>query len=167
MPTLGLTGLVLAYVALAILLLSLHLYSNWNWWIKAGATLLLLCFYYVTYISIPPMLGWPTTYDVPKQFRLIAYSAEENKAIYIWANDLRDGVRLATPRAYILPYSKELHTNIDIAYAKIRRGGAIIGEIKEKAPSGKPKGEQTGTLKSQKLQVNFLDAPEALIPEKE
>lgn len=169
MPTLGTTGLVLAYVALAVILLSLHLYSNWKWWVKAGATIMLLCFYYITYLSIPPLLGWPTTHQLPEKFRLIAYTADENRGIYIWANDLRNGVKLATPRAYMLPYSKTLHTNIDIAAAKIRRGGKIIGEISEApavGPNAKPKGAEIGTLKSNKIQVNFIDAPEALIPEK-
>lgn len=167
MSTLGTSGLVLAYVALAVLLLSLHLYSNWKWWIKAGATVILMGFYYVTYTSMPTLLGWPTPYDIPAKFRLIAFSVDEEKGIYIWANDLRNGVKLTTPRSYLLPYSKTLHTNVEIAGAKIRRGGAIIGELELPTEvGGRPQGDEVTTKQSNKLQVNFIDVPEAMIPEK-
>ena len=45
MSTVGIAGLIAAYVALAVLLLSLHLYSAWHWSIKLAATLVLAAFY--------------------------------------------------------------------------------------------------------------------------
>ena len=69
MFTLGITGLVTAYVLLALLLLSVNLYSSWSWKIKFGSILLVTFFYAVTYLSLPPLLGWPTGDDPPARLR--------------------------------------------------------------------------------------------------
>lgn len=166
MVDIGLTGLILAYCALAALLISLYFYSNWSIWIKLGATLAVAFFFYTTYISIPPLLGWPTSQSIPKQFRLIAHSLDEKgKNIFIWANDLKYGVELRTPRAYRLPYNPKLAEQVDIAGAKIRRGGAIIGEVQEPKRIPGPDGKIPKELAPKELKINFIDAPEALIPE--
>ena len=57
---LGVISLIGSYVLLALLLLSLNLYSNWGWRVKTGAIALVSIFYLVTYLSFPPILGWPT-----------------------------------------------------------------------------------------------------------
>lgn len=161
MQNLGLAGLVLAYGVLAALLVSVCLYSNWRWWVKAAATLGLILLYISSYLSIPPLLGWPTDNDIPKQFRLLAFNVEENEGVYIWVSDLRNGVQLGTPRAHVLPYSKELHKDIQVAGAKLRRGISIIGEITTLEPSLMRKAEDK---QSGSTTVTFLEAPEALIP---
>lgn len=165
MQNLGLTGLVFAYGALAALLLSLYLYSNWRWWINAVATLGLTMFYIASYLSFPPLLGWPTNHDVPQQFRLLAFSVEENEGIYIWANDLSKGVQIGAPRAYILPYNKQLHEDIQIAGTKLRRGISIVGEITTFEPSPLPQSADKTPGSKIAQTVTFLDAPESLIPD--
>ncbi|MEQ8824411.1 MAG: hypothetical protein RIC14_08560 [Filomicrobium sp.] len=164
MQTMGLAGLVAAFGVLAALLLSVLLYSTWQWWIKATATLGLLLFYVATYLSIPPLLGWPTNHDVPKQFRLMAFSVEENQGVYIWANDLSKGVQIGTPRAYVLPYNKLLHEDIEIAGAKLKRGINIIGEVTTSEPPSSPQSADKKTGRKIANTVTFLEAPEALIP---
>lgn len=165
MQNLGLTGLVFAYGALAALLLSLYIYSNWRWWIKAAATLGLLLLYIGSYLSIPPSLGWPTDYDLPKKFRLLAFSVEENEGVYIWVNDLSKGVQIKTPRAYTLPYDKQLHEDIEIAGAKLRSGIGIIGKITTLETSHLPKSADKKPGSKAAQLVTFLDAPGALIPQ--
>ncbi len=164
MQTIGFTGLVVAFGALAVLLLSVCLYSTWQWWIKAAATLGLLLLYVTAYLSMPPLLGWPTNHDLPKQFRLIAFSVEENEGVYIWANDLSKGVQIGTPRAYVFPYNKLLHEDIEIAGAKLRRGINIIGEISTIEPSSSPQSTDKKTGHKIAHTVTLLEAPEALIP---
>jgi len=46
--TLGITGIITAYILLALLLLSINLYSKWSWQIKAATIVLTSVFYVVT-----------------------------------------------------------------------------------------------------------------------
>ena len=75
--TLGITGIIAAYILLAVLLLSINLYSKWPWQLKAGAIVITSAFYVITYFSFPALLGWPTTQDPPAQFRLLAAHVEQ------------------------------------------------------------------------------------------
>lgn len=166
MLNLGVPGLVAAYVALAVLLLSLHLYSNWSWWVKGAATLLLAGFYFVTYSSFPQLLGWPTPYDPPKRLYLIGIDIAEPDYVYLWARDLDQGLGLTTPRAYRLPYSKLLHREAEEAGHKLRKRIPVIGEIDALPNAGltAADGEAT-TVKTPS--VRFVDAPEGLVPLKD
>ena len=74
--TLGITGIIAAYILLALLLLSINLYSKWSWHIKAATIVLTSAFYIITYFSLPALLGWPTYQNPPTQFRLLAAHVE-------------------------------------------------------------------------------------------
>jgi hypothetical protein len=165
MENLGLAGLIAAYVALAALLLSLHLYTTLSWWVKAPAILLVSGFYYVSYASLPNLLGWPTPYGLPKRVYVIAATIEEPNAIYLWARDLNDGLRITRPRSYKLPYTRKLHEKVENVARKLRRGIPVIGEIGAGAVATSG-GEGVYSTPSD-IELNFVDAPEALIPDKE
>ena len=63
MYTLGIAGLVAAYILIALLLLSINLYSNWSWKVKAGSIVVTTLLYVVTYLSFPRCLaGRPEHY---------------------------------------------------------------------------------------------------------
>lgn len=173
MVELGTAGLVAAYVLVALLLLSINLYSRWPWWVKAGTIVLTSAFYIVTYFSFPPLLGWPTEAKLPERFRLIsAYVQEPNKAtgsegnIYLWATSVAAGTDTSEPRAYRLPYSNELHQKVSAANVKLRKGLAQLGETHEskKAKIEHPLDVSRGGQKS--LDVEFYDLPDPLFPEK-
>lgn len=165
MENLGMAGLIIAYVALAVLLLSLFLYTSLGWWIKAPALVLVSSFYYVSYVSFPQLLGWPTPYGLPERLYIIAATVEEPQAVYLWARDLSHGLRITRPRAYKLPYSKKLHEKVELVTRKLRRAIPVIGEITVPGREG-TFGE--GVLSTPvEVDVNFIDAPDALIPEKE
>lgn len=166
MTTLGVPGLVAAYVALAVLLLSLHLYSNWSWWVKGAATVVLAAFYFVTYSSVPQLLGWPTPYDLPSRLYLIGIDVAEPDYVYLWARDLDQGLALTTPRAYRFPYSPTLHRDAEAASHKLRKSIPVIAEI-DAAPAAEAAAEAAETASRQKTTVRFVDAPEDLIPSKE
>ena len=53
--TLGITGIIAAYILLALLLLSINLYSKWSWHIKAATIVLTSAFYIITYLSLPAL----------------------------------------------------------------------------------------------------------------
>ena len=57
MYALGVTGLIAAYVLIALLLLSINLYSNWSWKVKACSIVVATLFYVITYLSFPPCWG--------------------------------------------------------------------------------------------------------------
>lgn len=159
MSNLGLAGLIMAYVVLATFLLSLHLYTDWKWWAKAGATITVAVFYFVTYFSLPQMLGWPTRYGLPEKFRLMAYTAEDKKSIYIWAKPIQNGVEQTKPRAYVVPFSTPLYEKIAQAGQRMITGLTIIGEVDQMAGS-RPKNADSQLRRTEQMNITFHDAPE-------
>lgn len=159
MSNLGLAGLIMAYVVLATFLLGLHLHTNWTWWVKAGATITIAIFYFVTYFSIPQMLGWPTSYGLPEKFRLISYNIKDNENIYIWAIKIQSGTEHPKPRAYVLPYTTGLHNKVEEAGQRMKTGRTIIGQVDEMSSSPPPKTPVSLNRLTEQLNVTFEDAP--------
>lgn len=173
MFTLGAAGLVAAYVILAVLLLSINLYSKWRWPVKAVATVVVTGFYVVTYQSIPPLLGWPASQRLPDRFNLVAVYVEEpdkasgdEGAIYLWVTDLEQGFEDVKPRAYAVPFSAELHQQVADASGKLRKGIPQLGETKDAklGPNGRPL--DTSQQGQASVSVDFFDLPDPLFPEK-
>lgn len=164
---LGIWGLTAAYVAVAFVLLSLHIYSRWSLAIKATVTVLVVALCAVTYKSYPSLLGWPVpSSSLPSKLFLVAVEVQEPDNIYLWAKDLDEGLGDRRPRAYQLSYSKSLHERASEAGRKMRRGINMIVEIE--ADSGAPT-SATGTTRTDITpdQVAFVEAPQGLLPPKE
>lgn len=171
--TIGAAGLVAAYIIIGLLLLSINLYSKWSWPVKVATIVVTSVFYLVTYFSIPPLLGWPTTQLLPERFRLLAVHIQEpNKTlnldgeIYLWISEV--GARANNkPRAFRLPYDEEMHAKAVEASTKLRKGLPQLGEIVEEDEAMRgaaPKDLLEGGQKSMK--VDFYDLPDPLFPEK-
>lgn len=162
---LGLEGLIAAYVALALILLSIHIYSGWNPWIKGAATLLVTGFCAVTYLSWPGLMGWPLNTEVlPQRLYLIGLDIAEPDSVFLWARDLDQGTGDRRPRAYDLPYSKALHERAAEAGTKLRRNLRVIVEIDP--VEGRMRAATTNLPVVHQSTVRFVDAPQGLIPEK-
>lgn len=164
-PQLDVNALIVAYVIVAVLLLSLNLYSSWNWFVKSMMNLVVVAFLVITYHSWPGILGWPTDRDLPSQFYLHAVNVDEPRRIYLWGTDLDRGLGTTVPRAYSLRYSAKLHDTVDKASRKLRKGLPVIGQVVTKAPT------QADNASLEQVQANdadieFIDAPQALIPGK-
>ncbi len=173
MYTLGASGLLAAYVTVALLLLGLMLYSRWSWRVKAAAIILTSAFYVVSYFSFPPLMGWPSDDPLPERFRVLsAYVVEPNKhlgtegEIYLWVTDMEDDPNLAEPRAYRLPYDNERHKKIIKVIKKLRKGLPQLGEAKEKNQRINVKVEDTTRLGQKSIDLKFYDLPDPLFPEK-
>src|SRR5258708_33552869 len=118
--TLPLSVIVASYVLIALLLLSLNLASRWHWGMKAAAIAITTCFFGVSYLSIGELIGWPAEARIPEHFQLHwATVVEPDKlnglpgSIYLWIEGLDENNMLAgTPRAFRLPYSRELADRI-------------------------------------------------------
>ena len=165
LPTLDTTGLIVAYVIIAALLLGLNLHSNWNWLIKSTVNIIVVVFLWVTYQSWPGILGWPTERDLPEKFYLHAINIDEPDRIYLWGADIDSGLNRTVPRSYSLPYTKQLHDRVDKAGRKLRKGLPVIGQVVNLvSPSS-----ELSTLEqvqTRDIDVEFIDAPQGLVPDK-
>lgn len=171
--TLGITGLLAAYVLTALLLLSLNLYSDWSWRVKAGTIIATTLFYAVSYLSFPPLLGWPTGEAPPQRFRLVAADVlQPDKAtgaagkIFLWLKDLDDLSARPSPRAYELPYSGALHERVAQAQAKLEKGMQQLGEFRPPEEGNRRRVDRLTRTVEQAVNIEFFDLPDPLIPDK-
>jgi hypothetical protein len=143
--TLPLIGVGVSYVALAVLLLSLNLTSRWHWGVKATAIAVTTVFFGVSYASIAGLIGWPSEARVPEHFQLDwATVVEPDKlnglpgSIYLWLEALdENNVPAGTPRAFRVPYSRDLADRIGRAKERIEQGKDQAGTAHElRMPEG-------------------------------
>ena len=173
MVLLGKSGLVAAYIIVALLLVSLNLYTRWSWRVKAALVVIVSSFYLVTYFSLPPLLGWPADETLPKRFNLVAvYVEEPDKStgaegeIFLWATDMAKGPRGAEPRAYRVPFSGELHQKVVEAGNKMRKGLPQLGELSEEPPGSPARPTDAFRGGQDSVAIEFFDLPDPLFPEK-
>jgi hypothetical protein len=145
--TLPLAGIVASYVLIAVLLLSLNLASHWHWGMKAAAIGITTGFFGVSYLSTTGLIGWPSEAHVPEHFQLHwATVVEPDKlsglpgSIYLWIEALDESnMPAGTPRAFRLPYSRELADRIGHAKERIERGADQLGTARDlETPQGEP-----------------------------
>jgi hypothetical protein len=137
--TLPLIGIGLSYVVVTVLLLSLNLASRWHWGLKAIAIAITTAFFGVSYGSIASLIGWPSEARVPEHFQLDwATVVEPDKlngspgSIYLWVEALdKNNVRAGTPRAFRVPYTRDLADRIVHAKARIEQGMDQAGTARD------------------------------------
>lgn len=189
----ALIGLVAAYIAVAMLLLSLNLTSLWRWWVKAAAIVVTTVFFGVTYHTINGLMGWPTVQRPPPRFSLVwTHVSEPDRrtnnpgAIYLWADELdRNNVPSGRPRSYQLPYSDALARKAASAQEKRDRGVDVMGVVVDRPPppDAQPrsdikmgqvdpnKGEHNAAMDTVPFmddgtRLGFQDLPPVILPEK-
>ena len=165
LPNLGIVGLIIAYVALAALLLGLNLHSSWHWTVKSIANVAVVALCWVTYQSWPTLLGWPTERDVPELFYLHGVLVEEPDRIYLWGTDLERGLGRTVPRSFSLDYTPTLHDRADKATRKLRKGLPVIGQVVPSNASVED-GETLEPARAGETDITFIDAPQSLVPGK-
>jgi hypothetical protein len=163
--------LTLLYVALAFLLLVLCLATRWPLWVKAGMVLAVTASYFVAQAAFQSMLGWPAPNTPPEKFVLLAVVVEEpdkerrqKGALYVWVNALRDNKPVQEPRAYKLPYARDLHALLGEAMKKSRQGVSQIGSTE--APAGGSGNSWLRNAADPKVKIRISDAPSPQLPEK-
>lgn len=165
---LGTLGLTLAYVALAVLLLSLNIRSSWHWSVKAVAVVLTSTFYIITYLAIQGILGWPVRQEPPHHLELVAVHVQEPDKqvgekgwIYLW---LKPQAQNQAPRAYAFPYTSAFHEVALNAAKKLDRGVRQLGEYDKELTSQVAKVEDSSRLGQESVPINFYDPPDPLFP---
>jgi hypothetical protein len=145
--TLPLIGVSLSYVAVTVLLLSLNLASRWHWGIKAVAIAITTAFFAISYASIAGLIGWPSEARVPEHFQLDwATVVEPDKlngapgSIYLWVEVLdANNAPAGMPRAFRVPYSRELADRIGHAKERIEQGVDQVATARDVGvPEGPP-----------------------------
>jgi hypothetical protein len=119
--------------------------------VKAAAITVTTLFFSVSYASIAGLIGWPSEARLPGHFQLDwATVVEPDKlngspgSIYLWLETLdENNVPAGTPRAFRVPYSRELAERIGHAKERIEQGMDQAGTARELGvPDGPPDQDQ-------------------------
>ncbi|MBV8619893.1 MAG: hypothetical protein JOY84_13590 [Curvibacter sp.] len=159
----------LGAAALALLCALALLWSRWPAWLKAVLLLLVTVFYFFAHDEVNAIAGWPSPDRLPERFQLLAAVIEEPTAktpgaLYLWVNAVENGRPTAQPRAYRLPYTKDLHALLNDALKKIREGVSQLGSV---APQrGRPGGLSWLRPGGDEQVVKLRDMPKPQLPEK-
>jgi hypothetical protein len=162
-------AIILAFAALLLLVLLALLWSRWPAWMKGLLVVVVTALYFVGYDAVHSIWGIPSTDALPPRFVMLASVVEEPSArtkgaIYLWVSEPQESGPLLAPRAYRVPYSKDLHVQIDEGLRKGRDGIAQMGTAEARAG----KARSSGWLKpgSDEQEVKIRDLPTPQLPEK-
>ena len=162
--------IILAFAALLMLLACALLWSHWPRWLKGVLVASVTVLYFYGNAAIHSIWGVPSTDALPERFLMLSAVVEEPTtrgagALYLWISELHEGKPTLEPRAYRLPYSKELHTQINEGLKRGRDGVNQMGSAEMKPgrlgnalPGLKPGNDE------QEIKVRDLPAPQ--LPEK-
>ncbi|MES1925962.1 hypothetical protein [Salinisphaera sp. T31B1] len=160
-----------AYVALGVLVLALNIRSGWPLWIRLACIVLVSALYFVTWQSLQDLRGWPTRGALPPHFLLNASSVlepDENLGrpgqIYLWVTPIVDDEPLGIPRAFALPYNRDLHTRVERARDAMRNGQLQMGDVT--STDGTLRTSNPSAFAPDHQQINLHDVPEPSLPEK-
>lgn len=163
--------LTLCYVALALLLLILCLATRWTRWIKIAMVAAVTASYFLAQSAFLQMSGWPARETPPEKFVLLAVVTQEpdkqhniDGMHYIWVNAIKDARPVPEPRAYRLPYQKDVHAILNEAMKKNRQGISQIGSLDP--PAGGKFGGWLRNAADPSLKIKISDAPAPQLPEK-
>ncbi len=167
-------GLVFCFLILAVLLLSLNLYTSFHWSVKAAAVVVVSAFYVFGYQSLMALLGWPTNQSLPEEFRLVGVQVYEpdkitlsEGAIYLWVASMSENAGQSVPRAYRIDYEENLHQKLVRAKVKDKDGVPQMGKL-----ASSDLGDQSisdldlSRYAAQSVDIDFFDLPSLILPEK-
>ncbi len=162
------TLLLWAFVALAFLCVLALVASRWPVWAKALLVGAVTAFYFGADGTLEGVWGWPSKQSLPERFVLLAAVIEEPSknntgALHVWVNALSNGKPDRQPRAYTLPYSKDLHALLDEGMKKARQGVTQMGSSE---PKQGPRGFAWLRPASDEQAVKIRDLPVPQLPEK-
>ena len=161
-------AIVLSFCALLLLAALALLWSRWPAWLKLLLLLGVTAFYFYADEAVHGMWGWPSGDTLPGRFTLLAAVIDEPTAksaggLYVWVTAIDNGKPAAQPRAYRLPYSKDLHAMLSEGMKKVRQGVAQVGTAE---PKRGPKGFSWLRPGSDEQDLKIRDMPVPQLPEK-
>ena len=161
-------ALILSFSALALLCVLALLWSRWPAWLKGLLVVGVTVFYFYADSVVHQLSGWPSPDALPERFVLLAAVIEEpsartDGALYVWANAIENGKPAAQPRAYRLPYSKDVHSMLNEGIKKVRQGVSQMGTSEPKVGKGGTSWLRPG---NDEQVVKIRDLPVPQLPEK-
>jgi hypothetical protein len=108
--------LALAYIALFAIFAWFIVYARGKWAVKLAAIVAMPLFAYTVHQALAYRTGWPTSDTPPKSAKFMAGVILEPREIDLW---LMVGDK---PRAFKVPYSRQLHKQVDQANAAAKQG---------------------------------------------
>ena len=152
----------IAYVVIAVLLLSMGLTSRFAWWIKGVVIVVTSAFFVVSFFSTKGLLGWPGSGQLPRRFQLLWTRVVEPDpkfadpgAIYLWIEELDDNnVPSGVPRSFKLRYSAPLADRSNKAKDEIMAGNPQEGNASDL------EGDDSTRLDAKLDQLNGPNRPE-------
>jgi len=164
----SLTGLVVAFILLATVTAWNAVRTRGLLGLKFVSIGILIWYGFVVYFTIPQIMGWPTKKDLPANSKIVSVrivepSGEEKGAMYFWLsqnpNHKRDAMNLLRPdkfliytggiqpRAYQIPYDRELHKKLLETQKEQRRqkGSSMMTGKKGVKKKGKEGENQSST----------------------
>ncbi len=162
-------ALVIAFSALVLLLALALLWSAWPGWLKGGLVVAVTVLYFYGLGAVHAIWGIPSDDALPERFLMLAAAIQEPTpktpgALFVWVSQLRDGKPTLEPRAFRLPYTRELHSQINDGIKKGRDGVSQLGTAEIK--NGK-RGAFFGLLPGKDEQeITIRDLPSPQLPEK-
>lgn len=157
-----------AFVAVLFVLGLALVASRWPVWAKAGLVALVTGLYFWSDTALEDVWGWPSRHALPEKFVLLAAVIEEPSkgkegALYVWVNAIENGKPAPQPRAYKLPYAKDLHALLAEGMKKVRQGVTQMGSAE---PKRGPTGLSWLRPGSDEQNVKIRDLPAPQLPEK-
>jgi hypothetical protein len=161
-------ALILSFAALALLCVLALLWSRWPAWLKGLLVVGVTVFYFYADSVVHQLSGWPSPDALPERFVLLAAVIEEpsartDGALYVWVNAIDNGKPTAQPRAYRLPYSKDVHSMLNEGIKKVRQGVSQMGTSEPKVGKGGTSWLRPG---NDEQVVKIRDLPVPQLPEK-
>jgi hypothetical protein len=123
--------IAIGFALIAGLLLWFVIGSRGAWWLKLGTIVVASSFTFAVWDALDSFSGWPTEQHLPSRSLLLSSSVDEPKAIYVWvippsrSGPLAYNADASEPRAYRLPYSRQLHEQLDRGTAMASKGQPI------------------------------------------
>jgi hypothetical protein len=159
----ALLAVSIAYVVMAVLLLSLALTSRLAWWIKAAAIVITSAFFIEQFFASRSLMGWPGPGRLPHHFQVLwtrvvepAPKLGDPGAVYLWVEELdENNMPAGTPRSFRLGYSTRLADEANKARDEI-----MAGNPQEGTAEGVENGE-AGRQDAQPKQAGGVSRPEA------
>lgn len=155
------------YAIIAIGFLAIAILISWTYierkkiFIKAALILIVIWYAVAIQYALPRFAGWPTQQDIPDDSIVMSVVINEPRnedkgGIYLWLTNLKKEesktidldprtvfgyISNREPRAYGVPYSRELHKRIRKAQQRAERESGIM-KLKGKDSKRKAKGEK-------------------------
>jgi hypothetical protein len=157
----------ISFLILASILLWVLIGVKGKWWLKLVFIIFVPPLGLLIWNALDSYLGWPTSEEPPERFILIWGVAIEpdpktgfEGIVYIWGDpsileNTERGIlnyepEEQEPRAYKIPYSRELHEGLEGAKKKIAKGEQIIMERRKVGEDASGEKEKEGDKKKDK-----------------